>query len=219
MVFCLAGKHHENNDGRAEDCGNGADAQLRGGKKRSGQQIAEQTEYGPAQKTGGQHDQRFCRTKKALDQMRHRNAHEGDGTCKRGDAGGQNAGKQDQRHTEGLDVDTHVLGVNLTHLVCADRLGKKEAQQHGSADHHGHNRHLIPRHTGKAAHRPVVEVDNVGVLGKGHHKIRNRRADIADHHAADHQQGHFFDPLRDQQDKAHGQHGTGKSRSNERQGV
>ena len=63
-----------------------------------------------------------------------------------------------------------------------------------------------------------MQVHDAGIVGEGHEEIRQRRADVADHHAADHQQAHALDPLGDQQYEAHGHHGAHERRRNENGG-
>ena len=55
-----------------------------------------------------------------------------------------------------------------------------------------------------------MQVDNIGILSKGNDEIRHRRADIANHHAAHNQQRHLPHALRDEQHKAHREHGSRK---------
>ena len=55
-----------------------------------------------------------------------------------------------------------------------------------------------------------MQVDNIGILGKGNDEIRHRRADITDHHAAHDQQWHMPHALRDEQHKAHREHSSRK---------
>ena len=57
-----------------------------------------------------------------------------------------------------------------------------------------------------------MEVYNIGIIGKCHHKVRHRRTDIADHDTADHQHGHLVHFSCGQQHEAHGEHGTYKCR-------
>ena len=51
-----------------------------------------------------------------------------------------------------------------------------------------------------------MQVDDVAVLGEGHDEIRDRRADVADHHTGDDEQGHLAHALREREDEAHRQH-------------
>ena len=55
-----------------------------------------------------------------------------------------------------------------------------------------------------------MEIDNIGVICKGDHKIRDGRTDVSDHNTADDQHGHIVDLFCHQQDKTHGDHGTDK---------
>ena len=64
-----------------------------------------------------------------------------------------------------------------------------------------------------------MQIYNVGIIRKGHHKIRNRGTDIADHDTAYHQHGHLPHPPCDHQHKAHGNHRSGKGRQNHGRGA
>ena len=147
--------------------------------------------------------------------MRHCDADKGDGASKGRDAGGQHAGQQDKRRTEGPQGDAHVLGVDLAQLVRSDGLGQEKGQQQCDAAYTGHGLYILPAHAGEGSERPVVQVHDARIVGEGHEKIRQRRADVADHHAADHQQAHALDPLRNQQHEAHGHHGAHERRRDE----
>ena len=150
--------------------------------------------------------------------MRHCDANKGDGAGKGRDAGGQHTGQQDQRRPEGPQGDAHILGIDLAQLVRPDGLGKQEGQQQRDAADNGHSLYVVPAHAGEGAERPVVQIHDAGIVGKGHEKIRQCRADIADHHAADHQQAHALDPLGDQQHEAHGYHSSHEGRCDENGG-
>ena len=67
--------------------------------------------------------------------------------------------------------------------------------------------HVTPE---KLALRPVVQIDDVGILRKGHHDIGDGGADIADHHTADDQNAHVLHPPGHRQHKGHGSHGPRK---------
>ena len=150
--------------------------------------------------------------------MRHCDANKGDRAGKGRDAGGQHTGQQDQRRPKSSQGDAHILGVDLTQLVRPDGLGKQEGQQQRDAADNGHSFYVVPAHAGEGAERPVVQIHDAGIVGKGHEEIRQRRADIADHHAADHQQAHALDPLGDQQHEAHGYHSAHEGRRDENGG-
>lgn len=47
-------------------------------------------------------------------------SNEGDRSCKSGNTGGENTGKQDQKNPEQLDIYSHILSVSLSQLVCAN---------------------------------------------------------------------------------------------------
>ena len=126
----------------------------------------------------------FRRFEQGLHQVRHCDANKGDGAGKGRDAGGQHTGQQDQRRPEGPQGDAHILGVDLAQLVRPDGLGQQEGQQQRDAADNGHSLYVVPAHAGEGAERPVVQIHDAGIVGKGHEKIRQRRADIADHHAA-----------------------------------
>ena len=81
------------------------------------EQIAEKAEHAPAEKTRGNHHQRLCRCKEALDQMRYRDADEGDRSRKGRDACGQQTGQEYQLNAESLYVHSHVTGVLLPQLI------------------------------------------------------------------------------------------------------
>ena len=151
--------------------------------------------------------------------MGNRDAHEGDGAREGRHAGGQKAGPENQRRAEAPDIDPHALGVNLAQLIGPDGLGHEEHSQHTDRGHRRHHFYIVPGHAGEAAHGPVVQVHNVRVISKSHHEIRDRRADVADHHAADHQHGHHFHFMGNQKNKAHGNHGTGEGRQNHAAGA
>ena len=51
-----------------------------------------------------------------------------------------------------------------------------------------------------------MQVDDVAVLGEGHDEIRDRRADVADHHTGNDEQGHLAHALREREDETHRQH-------------
>ena len=210
--------HHVDDDGCAEHRRDGADAHLRGGEGGTGDEVAEQAEHAAAQKARRDHTERLRRLKEGFHQVRHGDAHKGDGAGKGRDAGGQHAGQQDQRRPERPQRHAHVLGVDLPQLIRPDGLGQQEGQQQRDAADSGHGLYILPAHAGEGAQRPVVQVHDAGIIGKGHEKIRQRRADIADHHAADHQQAHALDPLGDQQHEAHGYHGAHEGRRDENGG-
>ena len=147
--------------------------------------------------------------------MRHCDANKGDGAGKGRNAGGQHAGQKDQCRPEGPQRHAHILGIDLAQLVRPDGLGEQEGQKQRDAADNGHSLYVVPAHAGEGTERPVVQIHDAGIVGKGHEKICQCRADIADHHAADHQQAHALDPLGDQQHKAHGHHGAHERRRNE----
>ncbi len=64
-----------------------------------------------------------------------------------------------------------------------------------------------------------MQVDDVGILGKGHHNIGDGGADVADHDAADDQNAHALHAARHGQHKQHGSHGSGKGSQNQGEGV
>ena len=142
--------------------------------------------------------------------MRNRDADERDRSGKRRYTRREHARQQDQHHAERGNIDAHTAGIPLSELVRADRLGQ---QEHANERHQHHRRHhadIVPGNARKAAHRPVMQVDNIGILSKGNDEIRHRRADIANHHAAHNQQRHLPHALRDEQHKAHREHGSRK---------
>lgn len=51
-----------------------------------------------------------------------------------------------------------------------------------------------------------MQVHDVGIVGEGDDEIGQRRADIADHDAADHEQAHAPDLPGDRQHEAHREH-------------
>ena len=59
-----------------------------------------------------------------------------------------------------------------------------------------------------------MKVYDIGILCKRNHKIRDRRADITDHNAADDQHRHIPDLSGDQKHKSHGNQRTHESRHN-----
>ena len=59
-----------------------------------------------------------------------------------------------------------------------------------------------------------AQIDDVCVVRKGDDQIGNSGADIANHHAADHQQRHASELPARQQDQAHGEHGAAEGRRN-----
>ena len=101
---------------------------------------------------------------------------------------------------------TPIFCVDLAQLIGADGFGKEKqkgpAPRRRPAPWSGH----FPAHAGKRAHRPVVKVHDIGVVGKGDQKVRRCRADIADHNAAERQHAHVPDLLRHGKDKAHRDH-------------
>ena len=151
--------------------------------------------------------------------MGHGDAHKGDGPREGGDAGGQQAGQQNQLHPEPPDVHPHVLGVHLPQLVGPDGLGQQEGQHQRDARHPGHEPHILPGGAGEAAQGPVVEVDDVGIVAEGHHEVGDGGADVADHDAAHHQHGHIPHPPGHEQHKAHGDHGPGEGHRHHSHGA
>ena len=147
--------------------------------------------------------------------MRNRNSHKGDRSGKRRHRGGEDAREHDQRRAERAQVDAHVLRVHLAQLVGPDGLREEKGQhQRRAADQH-HGPHVLPAHAGERAERPVVQVHDVGIVRKRDEKIRQRRADIPDHHAADDEQAHPLDLLRDGEHEAHREHRAQKRGQNE----
>ena len=73
-----------------------------GGKGGAGNEVAHQAERAAAEKARRNEQQRLCRVKQRLHQVRYGDADKGDGTCKRGHAGGKNARKENQRRAEGF---------------------------------------------------------------------------------------------------------------------
>ena len=69
-------------------------------------------------------------------------------------------------------------GVALAHLVGRHGLREQERRRQRGQHHAGRCTHVGPGHAGKAAHRPVVEIDDVGVLSESHHDVGDSRADI-----------------------------------------
>ena len=145
-------------------------------------------------------------------------AHKGDGSREGGDAGGENAGKQNQLYPEPPYVHPHVLGIHLSHLISPNGLGQQKGESQGDKYHPAHDPHIVPAGAGEAAQRPVVEVDDIGVVRKRHREIRDSRADVADHHSADDQHAHLLRPSGQQQNEPHGQHGAHKRAGNQRHG-
>ena len=64
-----------------------------------------------------------------------------------------------------------------------------------------------------------MKVDDVGVVGKRDHKVSDRRADIADHHAADDEHGHLAHRPGEEEYKAHAEQGPSESRRDHAQGT
>ena len=83
--------HHVDDDGRAKNGGDGADADLRGGEGRARDEVAEKAEYAAAQKAGRKHDQGLCRMKERFHEMRDGDADKGDGAGEGRHAGGKDA--------------------------------------------------------------------------------------------------------------------------------
>ena len=147
--------------------------------------------------------------------MRDGDADKGDGAGEGRHAGGKHARKEDERRAEGLEGNAKVLRVHLAQLIGADGLREKENEHERRAADDGHGSDIFPAHAGKRAHRPVMKVYDVGVVCEGDKKIGRRRADVADHHAADDKHAHPLDLLRDGEHKAHGTHRAHKGRRNQ----
>ena len=64
-----------------------------------------------------------------------------------------------------------------------------------------------------------MQVDDVGILCKGHYNIGDGGADIADHHAADDQNAHAVYPARHAEHKGHGSHRSSKGGQNQGERV
>ena len=75
---------------------------------------------------------------------------------------------------------------------------------------------MIPRHGGKAAHRPAGEVRNIAFFGEGDEEIRRRRTDVANHHADNQQHRHAVNLSGDEHHKARAEHRPGERRSHHR---
>ena len=204
------GGHEVEHDRRAEHGGDGADGHVPGGEGSTGDQVTAQTEGRAPQKAGRDHHQGLRRAEQGLDEVGGGDAHKGDGPGEGGDAGGEDAGEQNQLHPKPPDVHPHVPGVDLPHLVGPDGLGQQEGEEQGRPHHQGHQPHALPAGAGEAAQRPVVEVDDVGVVGESHHEVGDGGADIADHNAADHQHAHLLHPAGEQENEPHGEHGAGE---------
>ena len=154
-----------------------------------------------------------------LHKVRHRNAHKGDGTGEGRDAGRQQTGKKNQKHGKAPHRHTHAPGVALSHLVGPHGLRKQKGPAKTGHNHHSRSADIGPIAAGKAAHGPVVEVHDVGILGKGHHEIRDGGADIADHDAADHENPHLLHPPGHRQHEKHRQHCPDEGREDQGGGA
>ena len=60
-----------------------------------------------------------------------------------------------------------------------------------------------------------MQIDNIGILRKGHKELCHCAADIADHDTGDEQGRHMVDGAGHHQDKSRGHHGAGKSCQNQ----
>ena len=154
--------------------------------------------------------QRLCAAQQLLYKVRHRDAHKGDRPRKGSDTGGQQTGKQHQHRREESDVHANTAGVLLAHLVGRHGFGEQKGCRQYRQRYQCRRLHIGPCHAGKAALRPVVQVDDVGVLCKGHHDVGDSGTDVADHHTADDQNAHALHPPGHRQHKGHGRHGTRK---------
>ena len=198
--------HHVDDDGRAEHGRHGADADLGRREGRAGDQIAEQAERAAAEEGRRDEDERLGRPEQGFHEVRHGDADKGNRPGERRHAGGQDAREQDQRRAERAQVDAHVLRVHLAQLVGPDGLREEKGQHQRRAAGQHHGPHVLPAHAGERAERPVVQVHDVGIVGEGDDKVGQRRADIADHDAADHEQAHAPDLPGDRQHEAHREH-------------
>ena len=77
VLFLLPGEQHPDDDWYAEDGGHGADGQLRGGKQRAGDKVAEQAEGAAAQEAARDDHERLRGAEQILDEMGHCDADEG----------------------------------------------------------------------------------------------------------------------------------------------
>ena len=57
-----------------------------------------------------------------------------------------------------------------------------------------------------------MKIDDVGIIRKRHNKIRDGRADVPDHNAANDEDPHVPDSDGNQQHNPHGDHGADKRR-------
>ena len=103
---------------------------------------------------------------------------------------------------EYLDIHTHALRVGFPQLKRADRLRHADGRGESDADHCRADGNLTPSHARKAPQRPVMQVDDIRVAGKGYDKIRHRRADIADHDTRDQKRRHIADLSGNQKNEA-----------------
>ena len=73
---------------------------LGGGEQAAGDEVAQHAEHRAAEERGRNDHDGLGRVQKALGEMGHGDAHEGDRPGKGRDAGRENAGEQDQLHPE-----------------------------------------------------------------------------------------------------------------------
>ena len=98
-----------------------------------------------------QHHQRLCAAQQLLDQMRHCDAHKGDGPRKGRDTGRQQTGKQYQQPGKTLHVHAHALGIGFAHLVGAHGFGQAEGCCQRRQHRQCRRLYIAPGHAGKAA--------------------------------------------------------------------
>ena len=134
-------------------CRHRTDRQLRGRKHGSGDQITEQAEHCSAQETGRNHQNRFRRLQRdsssaaALQFPQRRSdlqrpSHRRKARWKAGSA------------PPGTDlIFTPIfLCISLPQLISAHGLGHEKCQTQRHKNHHRHDQHIVPGHTGKASH-------------------------------------------------------------------
>ena len=145
--------------------------------------------------------------------------------CRKGDGAGKGRDARRTAHwTTGSapsgrpQGDAHILGVDLAQLVRPDGLGKQEGQQRRDAADNGHIFTLSQLMPEKGAEDQLLPRFTMLESSAKVTKIRQCRADIADRHAADHQQAHALDPLGEIGNEAHGYHSSHEGRRDENGG-
>ena len=210
LLAPAAAQHHPDDHRRAKGGGDGADGQLGGRKRRTGDQVAENAKHRAAQIRDRDDQHGPGGLEQGAGDMGHRDPHKGNRTGKGGDTGGEQAGEQDEQRSEELDVDAQAPGVPLSQRIGPDGLAQKPGRPQSQQADPRRGGHAAPVRPGKAAHGPAGQVDDVLLLGKGDAEVGDGAADIAHHDADDQQHRHAMYPLGEDQHDARDEQGACK---------